>query len=536
MHLLRNALKNFIVDRVLSDATVLAKYTKGRCKIPSGKFEVRYRAEMRSLVLSRLLNLIFLLDRAKKANIIDKAPRLFAKNAPVKSSRDMLLSLSRDFLSNEGDVTKHLSRIGLKVSYKQEPIDELDMIIRNFAVDLRDGIRLTRMAEIVCHRVPKSLLSRLRLPPVSRLQKLHNVTVALNALKEFGVPIPDDIVSHHIVDGHRSMVLKLMWTVIGHCCFPSLLELESIEKEIEDLKEEYRRRFKKKKKKRKNIKNTQEQFLDETVQQSTSPKEDRSKTLILQWCQGVCRLFDIEIKNFTTSFADGKAMCLLVHYYHPQLLSLSDILPTTKDLHSKSKRGVQVENARNNERANSALANSRMEALGGIPRMVPITDSSTIPDEKSMIVYLCYAFSRLISSRREVQACSTIQVLYRCYIKRKMTEKKKKAASLIYQAWKLNSNQYYLNQRSRYIGAVKVIEDFVLKRYDTLKKLKAERIAKVYYFDAAVLIQVRTGRKHVLGSPRRSCFLFVALLLALLNHCMCACVFVEKCPAPVGKK
>ena len=39
-------LKKFVVDRVLGDPELLAKYTKGKCKLPSGKFEQVYKAEV----------------------------------------------------------------------------------------------------------------------------------------------------------------------------------------------------------------------------------------------------------------------------------------------------------------------------------------------------------------------------------------------------------------------------------------------------------------------------------------------------------
>ena len=215
---MRMTLKNFIVKRVLSDAATLAKYTKGKCKVPSGKFEKQYRAEMRSLVLNRLMCLVFFLDRIKEANVLDKVPRLFAKGAAVKSSREVLLSICRDFLSAEGDFIKHLSRIGLRVFYKQDPVDELDFSTENLATDLRDGVRLTKMAEILTEAPVKALMKTLRLPAVSRLQKLHNVNVSLNTLRDFGIVVPETVNAHHIVDGHREMVLTLMWSVIAHSC------------------------------------------------------------------------------------------------------------------------------------------------------------------------------------------------------------------------------------------------------------------------------------------------------------------------------
>ena len=91
------------------------------------------------------------------------------------------------------------------------------------------------MAEILTEAPVKSLLSILRVPAVSRLQKLHNVNVAIRKLKDFGIGIPEDVVAHHIVDGHREMNLKLMWSVIVHCCISKLLDSKLVEEEIRNV-------------------------------------------------------------------------------------------------------------------------------------------------------------------------------------------------------------------------------------------------------------------------------------------------------------
>ncbi|KAL3944699.1 MAG: hypothetical protein SGBAC_001214 [Bacillariaceae sp.] len=233
---MRSALGKFIVNRFLSDASVLKKYTKGKCKIPSGRFEKQFQAEMRSLVLYRIMVLVFFLDQAKKCNILDDVPRLFVKGSQAKSSREVLLAFCRICLSSEGDFIKHLSRIGLKVTYKQDPVDELDLSVRNLATDLRDGTCLTRLTEITTAQPAKQLMSTLRLPSISRLQKLHNLNLALNSLRERGVIVPRDVNAHHIVDGHREMVLKVMWSIIAHSCMGKLLEDDLVEKEIESVK------------------------------------------------------------------------------------------------------------------------------------------------------------------------------------------------------------------------------------------------------------------------------------------------------------
>lgn len=54
----------------------------------------------------------------------------------------MLLAFSRGFLSGEGDLSRHLSWLGLPVSHVQTPLDEFDFAVTNLAVDLQCGVRL----------------------------------------------------------------------------------------------------------------------------------------------------------------------------------------------------------------------------------------------------------------------------------------------------------------------------------------------------------------------------------------------------------
>jgi abnormal spindle-like microcephaly-associated protein len=47
--------------------------------------------------------------------------------------------------------------------------------------------------------------------------------------------------------------------------------------------------------------------------------------LLLQWCRAVCGKYEFPVQNFTMSFADGRAFCLLVHHYQPSVLPLDEI-------------------------------------------------------------------------------------------------------------------------------------------------------------------------------------------------------------------
>ena len=70
-----------------------------------------------------------------------------------------------------------------------------------------------------------TLSHELRVPAISRLQKIHNTDVALKALKEHGIDVEGGGVNTRaIVDGHREKTLELLWRIIFHfqvcvlCC------------------------------------------------------------------------------------------------------------------------------------------------------------------------------------------------------------------------------------------------------------------------------------------------------------------------------
>ncbi|KFM78108.1 Abnormal spindle-like microcephaly-associated protein-like protein, partial [Stegodyphus mimosarum] len=54
-------------------------------------------------------------------------------------------------------------------------------------------------------------------------------------------------------------------------------------------------------------------------------KENEVLQLLLQWCQNVCAHYDYKVCNFTSSFSDGQALCLLLHHYHPNILPFDSI-------------------------------------------------------------------------------------------------------------------------------------------------------------------------------------------------------------------
>jgi hypothetical protein len=57
------------------------------------------------------------------------------------------------------------------------------------------------------------LKTKLRVPAVSRLQKIHNVDVALKGLEANGLEIKN-LVANDIVVGHKEKTLSLIWQII----------------------------------------------------------------------------------------------------------------------------------------------------------------------------------------------------------------------------------------------------------------------------------------------------------------------------------
>ena len=472
------ALKRFVVDRVLGDPDIRAKYTKGKCRIPSGKFEKLYKDELRKVALHRVITLIALLDKSRNANILDKIPCLFNVNGEVKSTKELLTCIQRDFLSGEGNFMKHLHHMGLDVTYQQKFIDEYDFSVTNLAVDLRDGIRLCRMTEILVGDAQFSLSSKLRVPAVSRLQKLHNVGIALTGLANAGVAI-GSLTAKDVVDGNRQGVLSLLWRTIVHFKLGELLNKEVLEQEIRDVRRASKRRM-----------ITGIGFKAVRSADDLNLKEAELTSLLLTWCQEVCATFGLPIENFTDSFADGKALCLLIHYYHPAILPRSEILSTTTDLKNSTRTLTEddYKHAVMNEQKNGRLARRTMGDLGGIPSMLNDFDTTCVPEEKSMVGCVAYLCSRLIESSSEIQAALILQNAYRRWYGGQLYQQKFIEAKKIWDWYKTCKAKVAERNEIKFGKAVSKIENFVLKSKKRRKTIQDGKKLRAKWMKASTVI------------------------------------------------
>ena len=217
----RSAMKSFVLDRMFANDEIAAQYTKQQLLCEG--HSKRLKEQLRQHLLKKFLSLVLLLDAARGKAVLP-LPTLFVPPAPVKASKDVVLAFSRNTLRGEGDVLRHLALLGYSVHFAQSYIDEFDYRVKNLALDLRDGVRLARLVELLTNSY--SLSDQLRVPAVSRLQKLHNVSTVLKKVHRATGPTyscatieavegPDfNQEAKFIVDGHRDKTLLVLWKIL----------------------------------------------------------------------------------------------------------------------------------------------------------------------------------------------------------------------------------------------------------------------------------------------------------------------------------
>ncbi|XP_016999062.2 protein abnormal spindle [Drosophila takahashii] len=199
-------LSTFILNRLFRNKFEEQRYSKAYT------LTEEYAETIKKHSLQKILFLLLFLDQAKQKRIVKHNPCLFVKKSPHKETKDILLRFSSELLANIGDITRELRRLGYVLQHKQSFLDEFDYAFNNLAVDLRDGVRLTRVMEVILLR--DDLTRQLRVPAISRLQRIFNVKLALGALGEANFQLGGDITAPDIVDGHREKTLSLLWQII----------------------------------------------------------------------------------------------------------------------------------------------------------------------------------------------------------------------------------------------------------------------------------------------------------------------------------
>ncbi|KAM5302162.1 abnormal spindle-like microcephaly-associated protein [Glossophaga mutica] len=431
----------FVLNRLLWNPDIAAEY-----RHPSVPHLYRdgHEEALSQFTLKKLLLLVCFLDYAKVSRLIDHDPCLFCKDAEFKTSKDLLLAFSRDFLSGEGDLSRHLSLLGFPVSHVQTPFDEFDFAVTNLAVDLQCGVRLVRAVELLTQNW--GLSERLRVPAISRLQKMHNVDLALQALRARGVRLQDEhgsaILSKDIVDRHREKTLALLWKIALAFQVDISLNVDQLKEEVDFLRRTWS--LKKTVCALSSRRDTALGARADPGPPASSAWQSESIGLLMEWVNAVCAFYSKKVENFTVSFSDGRVLCYLVHHYHPAYVPFDAIRQRTTQTVECTQTGSVALNSSSesegscldvsleapddesaaevhrelleNEKKNFQLAGSAVRDLGGVPAMLRHADmSNTIPDEKVVITFLSFLCARLLDLRREARAARVIQTAWRKY-------------------------------------------------------------------------------------------------------------------------
>nr|XP_029504592.1 abnormal spindle-like microcephaly-associated protein homolog [Oncorhynchus nerka] len=429
----------FILKRLLWNPDIAAEFR--HAKVPN-LYKDGHEGALSRFTLKKLLLLVCFLDKAKESRMIEHDPCLFCMDAEFKTTKDLLLAFSRDFLSGEGILPRHLGYMGLLVSHIQTPLDEFNFAVKNLSVDLKCGIRLVRVMELFIQ--DWSLSRKLRMPAISRLQKVHNVDIALQVLRARGVDLKDEhdavIDSRDIVDGHREKTLSLLWKIIFAFQVEVLLDEDQLREEISFLKHTWTT------KQRLASLRADKGVLQKTAKPRPPFKHSSSKiTLLMEWVNAVCQFYHLKAENFTVSFSDGRILCYLIHHYHPSHLPADCVSHNTTQTVECSQRGrvelnssssdsdisfdtcpttqnglvlpsMEFKELLENEKNNFRLVNTAVSDLGGVPAMMnPADMSNTIPNEKVVTCYLSFLCARLLDLRNETRAARIIQGAWRKY-------------------------------------------------------------------------------------------------------------------------
>ncbi|BGP43560.1 alpha-actinin [Rhodotorula kratochvilovae] len=209
--------------------------------------------------------------------------------------------------------------------------------------DLRDG---TRLIQLVGSLTGESL-GRFNYQPYLRVQKVENAAKALDRVKEMGVHLTN-IGPEDIVDGHKKLILGLIWSLVLRFSIADINEEGSLAKE----------------------------GLLLWAQRRTAPYKE------------------VDVQDFSASWRDGLAFCALIHAHRPDLL---DYQLLRKDPSAA---------AENLEKA-FAVAEESL----GIPRLLEVDDlvGTRRPDERSVMTYVAqyfHAFSSRAQAETEAKVIS----------------------------------------------------------------------------------------------------------------------------------
>lgn len=157
-------------------------------------------------------------------------------------------------------------------------------------MDLRDGTVLIKLLEILTGKELKKEVGRMK------VHHMGNVNIALQTLRDNKVRITN-INANDIVEGNPKLTLGLVWQVIQHW-------------QVRDV-------------------------LRSAVYDIHTTNLEKA---LLTWCQNSTKdYYDVNIKDFTSSWKNGLAFNALIHKHRPHLFDYKELVERRDDYSSNMK-------------------------------------------------------------------------------------------------------------------------------------------------------------------------------------------------------
>ncbi|UJR23622.1 hypothetical protein I4U23_026608 [Adineta vaga] len=270
------------------------------------------------LTMKNLLIIIVFLERVKILRLIDNDPCLYNRDSKFKSTKESLDVLSRDFISSDTNLLRRLKLAGYEPTYKQTSLDEYNYLISDeenkLFEDLKDGIRLTRCAQILLSSTNEQvarfdLSTKLKCPVVNLVHKLLNIDQAFDLLQTYGHVNLTGISNKDIMNGNKQRTLELLWRIFTTCYLPKyLLPIEKLNQEISILTQ--------------NLTKLCSPIEQRLLTTDLIPSEKDTPSIIhslIKWVQLICAHYKFWLYDLQESFADGRAFLYIISYYFPSL-------------------------------------------------------------------------------------------------------------------------------------------------------------------------------------------------------------------------
>jgi len=366
----------------------------------------------------RSLMIVALLDQSHRDSKLEGC--LFMKTSPHKSSESLLRALGSLVLPSIGDLIRTLGYLQYSTPYSQLALQEYNYEVTNIATDLRDGVLLARLVEVLMYSNESTdtdtisitlptgdylesvfdahacmLSQHLRYPCPTRAQKLYNVQISLSALdaaRGLTQTAASTIIAADIVDGHRERTLSFLWAILSRWGLHMLVPIASLRGEIKRLAS--------------HLSPSQLTSIPFSVPTDTDlSAPDTVAALLKTWAATLCIPHGIVITNLTTSFASPSALAAIVATY-------ASCVPTTSGAGSLA---------------------SRLKHLGCSAAFAQLASTTHIPTKATTLCALSFLAARLIPLARRLRSVETLQRAWRIVLARREMRKRIMAMRVAHQ-------------------------------------------------------------------------------------------------------